>query len=38
VPTPDNAKESILAYIIEKLINEIRRLRDSHKVPILLEE
>jgi hypothetical protein len=38
VPTPDKEKEATLSFILEKLINELRRIRDSHKIALGLDE
>lgn len=36
VPTADKDKEAALSYILEKLVNELRRVRDSHKITLTL--
>jgi hypothetical protein len=37
VPTPDRQKEAVFAYIIEKLVNELRRIRETHQIEPALE-
>jgi hypothetical protein len=38
VPTPDKEKEATLSFILEKMINELRRIRDSHKITLGLDD
>ncbi len=38
VPTPDREKEATLSFILEKMINELRRIRDSHKITLGLDD
>jgi hypothetical protein len=38
VPTKDNEKESTLSYILERLLNELKRIKESHKISLNIEE
>ena len=38
IPTADKAKEATLSYILEKLLTELRRIKESHKISLNLDE
>jgi hypothetical protein len=38
VPTSDKEKEATLSFILEKMVNELRRIRDSHKITLGLDD
>lgn len=38
VPTPDKEREASLSFLLEKLIVELKRIRDSHKISLTLDE
>lgn len=38
VPTEDKEKLSTMSFIIEKLLAELMRVKDSHKIQLQLDE
>lgn len=38
VPTSDHQKEASLSYLVEKLVTELRRVRDRNRVDLQLED
>ncbi len=38
MPTPDKEREASLSFLLEKLIVELKRIRDSHKISLTLDE